>query len=258
MDGKPEGILRATVITIFPDLVRAFLSEGVLRLALEKQALEVGVVDLRDFSHDKHRTVDDSPFGGGPGMVLKPEPMFEALESIPAERRGRLILLSPQGRVLDQALAGELAGCGAFTLIAGHYKAVDERVVEHFRPEELSIGDYVLSGGEMAAGVVLDAVARLQPGVLNDFESAAGDSFFEGVLDCAYFTRPAEFRGMRVPDVLLSGNHALIERHRMKEALRRTLERRPDLLDKKTLTKEERRLLAEIRAEREPASGEGE
>ena len=239
--------LRISVVTIFPELVRAFSSEGVLRLAVEKGAMEIHPVDLRDFTHDRHRTVDDSPFGGGPGMVHKPEPLFDALESLPAESRRRIILLSPQGRPFHQERARELAEGGDFTMIAGHYKALDERVVEHFQPEELSLGDYVLSGGEMAAGVVMDCVARLLPGVLNDFDSAAGDSFYEGLLDCAYYTRPAEFRGMRVPEVLLSGNHALIERHRRKEALRRTLERRPDLLGSRKLTPEERRLLAEIR-----------
>ncbi len=234
-------------MTIFPELVKAFSSEGVLRLAVEKGAMEIHPVDLRDFTHDRHRTVDDSPFGGGPGMVLKPEPLFDALESLPEESRRRIILLSPQGRTFHQERARELAEGGDFTMIAGHYKALDERVVEHFQPEELSLGDYVLSGGEMAAGVVMDCVARLLPGVLNDFDSAAGDSFYEGLLDCAYYTRPAEFRGMRAPEVLLSGNHALIERHRRKEALRRTLERRPDLLESRKLTPEERRLLAEIR-----------
>ncbi len=239
--------LRISVVTIFPELVKAFSSEGVLRLAVEKGAMEIHPVDLRDFTHDRHRTVDDSPFGGGPGMVLKPEPLFDALESLPEESRRRIILLSPQGRTFHQERARELAEGGDFTMIAGHYKALDERVVEHFQPEELSLGDYVLSGGEMAAGVVMDCVARLLPGVLNDFDSAAGDSFYEGLLDCAYYTRPAEFRGMRAPEVLLSGNHALIERHRRKEALRRTLERRPDLLESRKLTPEERRLLAEIR-----------
>src|SRR5437667_2096812 len=145
--------LRIAVVTIFPELVRAFLAEGVLRVATEKRALEVRLVDLRDFTRDRHRTVDDAPFGGGPGMVLKPEPVFEALESLPAEERGRLLLLSPQGRAFDQAWARELAGERSFTLLSGHYKAVDERVLEHFGPEELSLGDYVLSGGELAAGV---------------------------------------------------------------------------------------------------------
>lgn len=241
--------LRVTVVTIFPEMLRGFLAEGVLRLALEKGSLQVDVVDLRDFTTDRHRTVDDSPFGGGPGMVLKPEPLFAALESLPDAARARLVFPSPQGRRFDQDWAKELAEGAGFTIVAGHYKAVDERVTEHFKPEELSLGDYVLSGGELVAGVVMDCVARLLPGVLNDFESAAGDSFFEGLLDCAYYTRPAEFRGMRVPEVLLSGNHALIERHRKKEALRRTLERRPDLLEPRQLTQEERRLLAEIQRE---------
>jgi len=249
MTAERGGPLRITVITIFPELLGAFLAEGVLRLAVENGSLEARVVDLRDFTHDRHRTVDDAPFGGGPGMVLKPEPLFEALESLTLKDRGRLIFPSPQGRRFDQAWANELAAGCDFTLVAGHYKAVDERVTEHWKPEELSLGDYVLSGGELVAGVVMDCVARLLPGVLNDFESAAGDSFFEGLLDCAYYTRPAEFRGMRVPEVLLSGNHALIERHRRKEALRRTLERRPDLLTQRQLSQEERRLLAEIQRE---------
>ncbi|HVP39967.1 MAG TPA: tRNA (guanosine(37)-N1)-methyltransferase TrmD [Candidatus Saccharimonadales bacterium] len=249
-----ERPLRIAVVTIFPELVGAFLESGVLRVARECGALQVRVVDLRDFTRDRHRTVDDAPFGGGPGMVLKPEPIFGALESLAPEERGRLILLSPQGQRFDQELARELAAGPDLALVAGHYKAVDERVNLHWHPMEVSLGDYVLSGGELAAGVVMDCVARLLPGVLSDFESAAGDSFFEGLLDCAYYTRPAEFRGMAVPEVLLSGNHARIERHRRKEALRRTLERRPELLEHRELTPEEKRLLAEIRREGEAAS----
>jgi tRNA (guanine37-N1)-methyltransferase len=249
-----ERPLRFAVVTIFPELVTAFLQSGVLRVARECGALEARVVDLRDFTRDRHRTVDDSPFGGGPGMILKPEPIFEALESLPAEQRGRLVVLSPQGRQFDQAVAREMAAGPDITLIAGHYKAVDERVIQHWRPEEISLGDYVLSGGELAAGVVMDCVARLLPGVLSDFESSEGDSFYGGLLDCAYYTRPAEYRGMGVPEVLLSGNHALIERHRRKEALRRTLQRRPELLEHRELTQEEKRLLAEIRREGEAAS----
>ncbi len=246
--------LRVAVVTIFPELVDAFTRSGVLRVAIECGALEVRAVDLRGFTRDRHRTVDDAPFGGGPGMVLKPEPIFEALESLDEAQRGRLVLLSPQGRRFDQALAREFAAGPDLTLLAGHYKAVDERVNRHWRPEEVSLGDYVLSGGELAAGVVMDCVARLLPGVLSDFESAEGDSFYDGLLDCAYYTRPAEYRGMEVPEVLLSGNHALIERHRRKEALRRTLERRPELLKQRELTQEEKRLLAEIRREGEVAS----
>jgi tRNA (guanine37-N1)-methyltransferase len=254
MTASRERPLNVAVVTIFPELVTAFLQSGVLRIARECGALTARVVDLRDFTHDRHRTVDDAPFGGGPGMILKPQPVFEALESLPEPARERLVMLSPQGRRFDQALAGELAAGPDFTLVSGHYKAVDERVVRHFRPEEISLGDYVLSGGELAAGVIMDCVARLLPGVLSDFDSAAGDSFYEGLLDCAYYTRPAEYRGMAVPEVLLSGNHALIERHRRKEALRRTLERRPDLLANRELTQEEKRLLAEIRREGEAAS----
>ncbi|MBI5837941.1 MAG: tRNA (guanosine(37)-N1)-methyltransferase TrmD [Candidatus Eisenbacteria bacterium] len=246
--------MRITVVTIFPELVTAFAQSGVLRVARECGALEVHAVDLRDHTHDRHRTVDDAPFGGGPGMVLKPEPIFEALEGLEPSRRGRLVLTSPQGRRFDQAVAHEYAGGPDLTIVAGHYKAVDERVVRQWHPEEISLGDYVLSGGELAAGVIMDCVARLLPGVLSDFESAEGDSFYDGLLDCAYYTRPAEYRGMAVPEVLLSGNHALIERHRRKEALRRTLERRPELLDARTLTQEEKRLLAEIRREGEAAS----
>ncbi len=247
-----DSPLRIAVVTIFPELVRGFLDHGVLRLAREKGVLEVQVTDLREHTHDRHRTVDDAPFGGGPGMVLKPDPLFESVEALDPGVRENLVLLTPQGRTLDQARAVELSGGPGFTLIAGHYKAVDERFCRHFRPQEISIGDYVLSGGEFAAGVVLDSVARLLPGVLNDFESAEGDSFFEGLLDCAYYTRPAEFRGMCVPEVLLSGNHAQIARHRRKEALRRTLHRRPDLLEARKLDAEETRLLAEIH--REPAA----
>jgi len=221
--------MRAVFVTIFPDLVRGVLGHGLLRRAIESGTLAVEVADLRDYAHDRHRQVDDAPFGGGGGMVLKPEPLCEAVEAVrrPGER---VVLLSPQGAPLTHAKARALAACPGLVLVCGRYEGVDERVRETVVDEEISIGDYVLMGGELPALVLLEVVARQVPGVLGNEDSAGADSFAGGVLDFPHFTRPAEFRGRKVPDVLLSGDHASVARWRRAEALRQTWLKRPDLL----------------------------
>jgi tRNA (guanine37-N1)-methyltransferase len=224
--------VRIDVVTIFPGIFESPLRESLLGRAIGAGLLDVRVHDLRDSTSDKHRQVDDESYGGGPGMVLKPEPVFAAVESLGAGER-RTLLLSPAGRRLDQALARELAGEAWVVLICGRYEGVDERVVEGLGAEEVSIGDYVVAGGEVPALVVLEAVTRLVPGVIGREESHERDSFGEeGGLDHPHYTRPAEFRGMRVPETLLSGNHAEIERWRREAALEKTRRNRPDLLER--------------------------
>lgn len=223
--------MRIDVVTIFPEFFEAPLRVGLLGKARERGLVAVAVRDLREHATDRHRTVDDEPFGGGPGMVMKPEPWFAAVESLPGWEAARRALLTPAGRRFDQRTAEELAGAGHLVLMCGRYEGVDERVAGALATDELSVGDYVLGGGEAAALVVIEAVARLVPGVVGEPASLEAESFTTGLLDHPHYTRPAEFRGMRVPDVLLSGNHAEIERWRREEALRRTRERRPDLLD---------------------------
>src|SRR5712691_7749626 len=222
--------MRVDVFTIFPGIFVSPLRESLLGKAVADGLLDVRVHDLRDFTLDKHRNVDDSSFGGGPGMVMKPEPVFAAVESLDPGR-GRVVVLSPAGRRLDRDLVHELAGEPHLTLICGRYEGVDERVVVGLPAEEVSIGDYVLSGGEVAALVVLEAVARLIPGVIGREESHEHDSFENGILDHPHFTRPREFRGMTVPGVLLSGDHNEIDRWRRQAALEKTRRNRPDLLD---------------------------
>ena len=225
-------MVRIDVITIFPGIFESPLRESLLGRAIEAGLLDVRVHDLRDSTIDKHRQVDDESYGGGPGMVLKPEPVFAAVESLGAGVR-RTLLLSPAGRRLDQELVRELAAEPWLVLICGRYEGVDERVVEGLPAEEVSIGDYVVAGGEVPALVVLEAVTRLVPGVIGREESHEQDSFGDaGVLDHPHYTRPAEFRGMRVPETLLSGNHAEIERWRREAALEKTRRNRPDLLER--------------------------
>ncbi|MGQ0669584.1 MAG: tRNA (guanosine(37)-N1)-methyltransferase TrmD [Actinomycetota bacterium] len=221
--------MRIDVLTIFPGIFGSPLRESLLGKAIEAGLLDVRVHDIREFAADKHGQVDDYSFGGGPGMVMKPEPIFAAAESL-GEGERRTILLSPAGRRLDRALVRELAAESWLVLICGRYEGVDERVVEGLPAEEVSIGDYVLSGGEVAALVLLEAVARLVPGVVGREESLSAESFEEGLLDHPHYTRPQEFRGMRVPDVLVSGNHAAVERWRREAALEKTGRKRPDLL----------------------------
>jgi tRNA (guanine37-N1)-methyltransferase len=224
--------MTADVITIFPRLVEAVLSEGVLGRARTRGLVDLRARDLRDWTDDRHRTVDDVPYGGGPGMVLKPEPLFRAVEAVAAERGplDAVILLTPQGRRFTHAVARELSRLSRLVLIAGRYEGVDERVAEHLATDEISIGDYVLTGGEMPALVVLDATVRLVPGVVGDAASVESDSFAAGGLDHPHYTRPAVFRGWPVPDVLLSGHHGEVDRWREAQRQRRTRMRRPDLM----------------------------
>ncbi len=224
------------VLTIFPEFFRGPFEHGVVQQAVKAGLLEIQVHDLRTWTRDRHRTVDDRPFGGGEGMLLKPGPLFEAVEAIlPGREQGdarrRVILMSAQGRKFDQAKARELAGYDELLLICGRYEGVDERVAEHLADEELSVGDFVLSGGELAAAIVVDAVARLKEGVLGNASSAVEESFGEsGLLDCPQYTRPAEFRGWKVPETLLSGNHEESRKGRKKAAREKTERQRPDLL----------------------------
>jgi tRNA (guanine37-N1)-methyltransferase len=241
------------IVTIFPRMVEAGIAEGVISRGVERGLLDVKIHDLRDFTTDRHRSVDDVPYGGGPGMVMKPEPLLRAVDHVRATRGGAdaVVLLTPQGKPFTQADAERIGRLGHVVLLCGRYEGMDERVREIAATEELSIGDYVLSGGELAALVVVDAVSRLVPGVVGDEQSVAEDSFSRGLLDYPHYTRPAEVAGHRVPDVLLSGHHAEVRRWRRKAALARTLERRPELLEQASLDDEERALLNEIKKETE-------
>jgi len=242
--------VRIDIVTIFPQAF-APLQVGVVRRAQERGLLQVHIHDLRDFTADRHRQVDDIPYGGGPGMVMKVEPFYAAVEAIRRRSGGepRILLPSPQGRLLTQALLADLAKAPQLVILCGRYEGVDERVVEGLGAEEISIGDYVLSGGELPAMVIVEGLARLVPGVVGDQQSVAEESFSAGLLDFPHYTRPPEFRGMRVPAVLLSGHHEAIRLWRRKEQLRRTRRRRPDLLERATLSDEDRRLLEEIERE---------
>ena len=233
-------------------MVQAGLAEGVVSRGIEQGLLDIQVHDLREHTSDRHRSVDDIPYGGGPGMVMKPEPLIAAVAQIAATRGtpGAVVLLSPQGRRFSQAEAERLRMLGHVVLLCGRYEGIDERVRALVGAEEMSIGDYVLSGGELPALVVVDAVSRLVPGVVGDEQSVEADSFSRGLLDFPHYTRPAEFAGMKVPDVLLSGHHAQVRRWRKKAALAATLERRPELLEQVALDDEERTLLNEILKER--------
>ena len=245
--------MKFDVVSIFPAMVRAPLAEGIVGRAIERRLLDVRVHDLRDFTTDRHRAVDDVPFGGGPGMVLKPEPLFRAVERIRQERGApdAVVLTTPDGRRFTHREAELLGALRHIIVLCGRYEGVDERVRQHLATEELSVGDYVLSGGELPALVIVDAVARLVPGVVGDDESVRRDSFARGLLDFPQYTRPAEFRGMCVPRVLLSGHHAEIARWRRRETLARTMERRPDLLDRAVLDPEDEALLRELLGQRE-------
>ena len=248
------------VITIFPDFFHSILEHGLLKRATASGQVTIRLHDLREYTDDRHHTVDDRPFGGGPGMVFKPEPLFRAVEALQGEapeRSLRVILLSPQGRLLTQAVAEELSHAERLVLICGRYEGVDERVTEHLACDEISIGDFVMSGGELPAAVVMETTIRLLPGVLGNEESCEQDSFAvpagssaaeaQGLLDCPHYTRPAEFRNWKVPEVLLSGDHEQIRQWRHRRALEKTWRRRPDLLAQVTLSEEDRRWLESLK-----------
>lgn len=240
--------MRFDVFTLFPEVMEDYLRAGVLGKAQESSRIEVRLHHLRDHTTDRHRTTDDEPYGGGGGMVMKPEPIFAAVESVLEDNPGEVpvILLTPQGRVFDQAIAREFAGIERIALICGRYEGVDERIREHLATDEISIGDYVLSGGELPAMVIIDAVSRLLPGVLGDSEATEKDSHTHGLLEHPHYTRPPVFRGWEVPDVLRSGDHARIAGWRKEKSLLRTYLRRPELLDETRLTDNEREILEEI------------
>jgi len=242
--------LRFDVITIFPDLIRAAVSYSIMKRAQESGKVEVVAHDLRDFTTDKHRSTDDTPYGGGAGMVMRPGPIFDAVEALNLEPGSRVVMMSPQGKPFTQAIAGELSAAPRLVLLCGHYEGFDERVREHLATDEVSVGDYVLTGGELPALIVIDAVARLIPGVLGNEGSHPNDSFSDGLLEHPHYTRPPDFRGWTVPDVLLSGNHAEIAKWRRKEQFRRTQSRRPDLWAAFVPSKSDLKILDDKKAKR--------
>jgi tRNA (guanine37-N1)-methyltransferase len=240
--------MRIDILTLFPQLFEAPFGFGIFKRAIDNGLVQINPVNIRDYTHDKHHTTDDYPYGGGAGMVMKPEPIFEAVEDIKEklEDKGKdlpVILLTPQGRLFSHKIAQELAQHRHIILICGHYEGVDERVIEHLATDAISIGDYVLTGGELPAMVVADAVLRLVPGVLGSEESPLDDSHATGLLEYPQYTRPPEYRGWQVPEILLSGNHAQIAKWRREQIIKRTLENRPELLDKADLGTEDKRLV---------------
>jgi tRNA (guanine37-N1)-methyltransferase len=253
-------VKRFDVITIFPDMFDALADHGITRRALDEGRFELKTWDPRDFTQDSYRRVDDRPYGGGPGMVMLPGPLEACIEAAGSRQRQagvtrpHVVLMSPQGERLGEGLVNELASKEGLVVIAGRYEGIDERLVERVVDREVSIGDYVTSGGELPAMVMIDCIVRRLPGSLNDAESAQQDSFSAGLLDWPHYPRPEEWKGSKVPDVLLSGNHAAIARWRRKQALGRTWQRRPDLLDEKALSKEDRQLLDEFRREQQQAA----
>jgi tRNA (guanine37-N1)-methyltransferase len=234
------------IVTIFPEYFNGAINCGHLRIAQEQAFLTLNILNLRDYTDDAHRSVDDAPFGGGAGMILKPTPIFRAVESV-RKPQTRIVLLSAHGRRFDQEIALELSKIEELILVCGRYKGVDERVAEHLATDEISIGDYIIAGGEAAALVILEAIVRLGDGVVGDAESVWTDSFSRGVLDAPQYTRPADFRGYQVPAVLLSGNHEAIRRWRLEQTMKLTWQRRPELLNQVTLTQEEEKILTEVR-----------
>ncbi len=231
--GEPPLPMRIDIVTLFPEICRAPLSESIMKRAQENRIVELHIHNLRDWTTDKHRVVDDAPFGGGQGMVMKPEPIFAAVEDLKSQitnRKPQILLMSPAGRRFDQEMARQLSQEPHLIIISGHYEGVDHRVIEHLIDLEISIGDYVLTNGGIAAGVLVDSIVRLLPGTLGHEQSAADDSFSDDLLEAPQYTRPADFRGWKVPEVLLSGNHAEIAKWHKEQAIKRTRENRPDLL----------------------------
>lgn len=245
--------MRIDILTLFPEMFNGVLGSSILKKASEKDAVEYHTHNFRDYSDNKHQSVDDYPYGGGAGMVLKPQPIFDALEQITSDhhegKKTRVILLCPQGERFTQTKAEELAKEEQLVFVCGHYEGYDERIREFAVTDEISIGDYVLTGGELGAMVIIDSVVRLLPGVLGNEDSPVLDSYSSGLLEHPHYTRPADFRGMKVPDVLISGNHKHIDEWRKRESLRRTWQRRPDLLDSYELSDQEKKWLEEIKNE---------
>lgn len=244
-------MMNIDVLTLFPEMFEGVFGHSILKKAAENEAVKYNVVNFREYADNKHKTVDDYPYGGGAGMVLKPQPIFDAVDDLRSKSGAspRVILLCPQGERFTQKKAEELAEINHLIFVCGHYEGYDERIREHVVTDEISIGDFVLTGGELGAMVVIDSVVRLLPGVLGNEESHIKDSFSTGFLEHPHYTRPAEFRGIKVPDVLMSGNHRLVDEWRAKESLRRTYLRRPDLLEDAELTKEQQKWLDEIKKE---------
>ncbi|MFE4426559.1 tRNA (guanosine(37)-N1)-methyltransferase TrmD [Peribacillus butanolivorans] len=243
--------MKIDVLSLFPEMFEGVFGSSILKKAAEKQAVSYNVTNFRDFADNKHSTVDDYPYGGGAGMVLKAQPIFDAVEALKghAEQTPRVVLLCPQGERYTQRKAEEFAKEDHLIFICGHYEGYDERIREHIVTDEISIGDFVLTGGELGAMVIIDSVVRLLPGVLGNVDSPILDSYSSGLLEHPHYTRPADFRGMKVPDTLISGNHKKIDEWRMKESLRRTWNRRPDLLESYELSDVEKKLLSEIQKE---------
>jgi len=243
--------MKIDILTLFPEFFQTPINTSILKRAIESNAVNIKITDIRDFAQDKHRKADDRPFGGGCGMVMKAEPLFGAIESIEKLDSTKVILLCPRGKSYTQKKALELSTEEHLVFVCGHYEDIDERVRETLITDEISIGDYILTGGEIATLVVLDSIIRLLPNVLGNEDSAIEDSFSDGLLDCPHYTRPREYRGLNVPDVLVSGNHAKIEEWRLKQKLKLTYQKRPDLLEKINLDKKALKLLKEIKQELE-------
>lgn len=241
--------MRFDIITIFPEIFESYFSKGIIEKALKKGLVKVHIHDLRDYATNKHKQVDDRPYGGSQGMVIKPEPVFIAVEEVKKEKEAIICLLSPKGKSFDSKMAKNFAECSQIILICGRYEGVDERVAEYLATHEISIGDFVLSGGELAAMVVVDSVSRFLPGVVGKMESVEQDSFSSDLLDYPQYTRPRSFRGMQVPEVLFSGNHKKIGLWRRKKALEKTMNLRPDLIKNKKFSIEEKDLINELRTE---------
>ncbi|MCL4273402.1 MAG: tRNA (guanosine(37)-N1)-methyltransferase TrmD [Anaerolineales bacterium] len=249
--------MRFEVFTLLPEVFPSYLETSILKRARERGLLDIGIHNIRDYTHDKHHTTDDTPYGGGGGMVMKPEPVFEAVESVlglaaphsPPQPDSNIpiILLTPQGRVFNQSIAQELSTHPRIALLCGRYEGVDERIREHLVTDEISIGDYVLTGGELPALILIDAVARLLPGVLGDPTGAEDDSHAMGLLEYPHYTKPAEFRGWKVPDILTSGDHGKIDKWRREQALERTFRKRPDMLEKAELTKDDLKFIEKLK-----------
>ena len=250
--------MRFDIFTLLPEVFPGYLDTSILKRARERGLIEVQVHNIRDYAHDRHHTTDDTPYGGGGGMVMKPGPVFEAVETVLGEDPGcPVIMLTPQGRVFDQRVAQELSQHARLALVCGRYEGIDERIREHLITDEISVGDFVLTGGELPALIVVDAVSRLLPDVLGDPEGAIDDSHSSGLLEYPHYTRPPEFRGWGVPEVLVSGDHARIEKWRREQSLSRTFKKRPDLLEKAELSEADRKFLKKIQEDQNHAAGSG-